>query len=111
MVERSPASTGGTRPARQGALPASESHQHTARIALHGRSQLPGWLWGLMGCLTVLGIGFAALFVFMKPIAAPVTPAAAIIVTPPVEPAAPPAPLAPPAPGIQVEPMAAPAVR
>jgi hypothetical protein len=107
MVERPPASSGGTRPARPGALPASESHQHTARIALHGRSQLPGWLWGVMGCLTVLGIGFAALFVIMKPADAPTTPPTAIMAAP-VAPSAPAAAPAPRAPGIQVEQMAAP---
>jgi hypothetical protein len=103
MVDRPAASSGGARPARPGALPATESHQHTARIAV--RSQLPGWLWGVMGCLTVLGVGFAALFVLMGPGAGPATPAA-VITAAPSAPAAAPAPAKPA--GIQVEPMAAP---
>jgi hypothetical protein len=47
-------------------------------------SELPGWFWGLLGCLSVLGVGSAVLFFVFKPaggvaapanLAAPATPA------------------------------------
>ncbi|SRR6266540_4289220 len=107
MVERPPASApGATRPPRSGALPSTETEHHTARIAVQRGGALPGWLWGMLGCLTVLGIGFAVLFMVMKPGAAPPIPAATTVVAP--VPTPPPPAAGARAPGIEVEPIAAP---
>ncbi|HLK91892.1 MAG TPA: hypothetical protein VKZ18_18515 [Polyangia bacterium] len=38
---------------------------NTARVVVH-KSSLPGWFWGVVGCLSVLGIGFAALLLVAK---------------------------------------------
>jgi hypothetical protein len=40
--------------------------ENTARVVMRG-SELPGWFWGLLGCLSVLGIGSAVLFLIFKP--------------------------------------------
>jgi len=57
--------------------------ENTARVAMRG-SELPGWFWGLLGCLSVLGLGSAVLFFVFKPagglagpanVAAPAAPA------------------------------------
>src|ERR1700689_5292307 len=57
--------------------------ENTARVAMRG-SELPGWFWGLLGCLSVLGVGSAVLFFVFKPagglagpanLAAPAAPA------------------------------------
>ena len=83
MVERPPASApGATRLARQGALPSGETDQHTARIPLQPGRGVPGWLWGMLGCLTVLGVGFAVLFVVMKPGAEPTAAGSAALAAP-----------------------------
>ena len=51
----------------------------TARVAVHAppRSPLPAWFWGALGCLSVLIIGFAVLFVVTKPGAEEAAPVAA----------------------------------
>jgi hypothetical protein len=40
--------------------------ENTARVAMGG-NELPGWFWGLLGCLSVLGVGSAVLFLIFKP--------------------------------------------
>ena len=34
--------------------------ENTARVVMH-KSALPGWFWGMLGCLSVLGVGFGVL--------------------------------------------------
>jgi hypothetical protein len=42
-------------------------HQDTARISLHGgRGELPGWFWGVLGCLSVLAVGLSVLFLLVR---------------------------------------------
>ncbi len=52
-------------PNRQQAAPvpnrARSGDGNTARVVVGHKSTLPGWFWGMLGCLSVLGIGFAAL--------------------------------------------------
>jgi hypothetical protein len=100
--------------------PQSQVRHSTARVAVTEppRFELPGWFWGALGCLSVLVIGFAVLFVVTKPGAEQAAPAAfsAPVAAPPsaqaaaVRPA--PARPAPGAPargaGIHVEQIAAP---
>src|SRR6188472_3133149 len=92
----------------------------TARVAIHEppRSPLPAWFWGALGCLSVLIIGFAVLFVVTKPGAEEAAPIAASAPAP--APAPPQTTVAAPAParpapgaharggGIHVEQIAAP---
>jgi hypothetical protein len=40
--------------------------ENAARVAMRG-NELPGWFWGLLGCLSVLGVGSAVLFLIFKP--------------------------------------------
>jgi hypothetical protein len=39
--------------------------ENTARVVMH-KSALPGWFWGMLGCLSVLGVGFAVLIVVAR---------------------------------------------
>jgi hypothetical protein len=39
--------------------------ENTARVVMH-RSVLPGWFWGMLGCLSVLGAGFGVLIVVAR---------------------------------------------
>jgi pyruvate dehydrogenase E2 component (dihydrolipoamide acetyltransferase) len=119
MAERPRASAAGrSQPASS--PPAAQRHS-TARVApTQGvrRTELPGWFWGALGCLTVLVVGLSVVFVLGQSGAAP-TPAAAAtqrVETAPVPAAAAPAAPAqaaeaqkPGAPSIHIEPMAAPA--
>jgi hypothetical protein len=125
MAERTRATaSGGSRPAPAGAQASGRRHS-TARVSTtHGahsaadgarRSELPGWFWGALGCLSVLVVGLSVVFFLGQNGVAPgPTPAAAAVAPGAVAPAAPaaatPAPEAqrPPAPGIHVEPMAQP---
>jgi hypothetical protein len=71
------------------------------------RAELPSWFWGVLGCLTVLGLGFTVMFFAIK------SPSGTTAAIPPtvVAPTAPSAPLPVPAlrpPGIQVEQLASP---
>ena len=67
--------------------------EDTARVVMH-KSALPGWFWGMLGCLTVLGVGFGALIVVARsgllgggPVG-PATAAAATVAAPPPPPPA-----------------------
>jgi hypothetical protein len=72
---------------------------HAASLAVP-RGELPGWFWGLLGCLSVLGVGFTVLFFIVEP---PGGPSAL-----PSTAAATSAPLDPPASGPQIVPMTPP---
>src|SRR4051812_838254 len=43
----------------------ADAPEDTARVVMH-KSALPGWFWGMLGCLTVLGVGFGALIVVAR---------------------------------------------
>ena len=67
MAERPTASPSGRRQPARAAQPSIEQNTDTARINLHGgRGAVPGWFWALLGCLSVLGVGLAGLFVVVK---------------------------------------------
>ena len=120
MAERPRATASGrSRPAPAAQAPAGR--HSTARVATTQgvrRSELPGWFWGALGCLTVLVVGLTIVFVMGQPgvASAPTSDMVpAVIPTPPAQAAAAPgaASRAPEAQraraaGIQVEPMAAP---
>jgi hypothetical protein len=79
------------------------------------RSELPGWFWGALGCLTVLVVGLSIVFLMGQASPAPTPPAATVktvetIVAPPVGRPGPGAAVDPAAraPAIKIEPMAAP---
>jgi hypothetical protein len=79
------------------------------------RSELPGWFWGALGCLTVLVVGLSIVFLMGQAGPAPTPPAAAVktvetVVAPPVGRPGPGAAADPVAhaPSIKIEPMAAP---
>jgi hypothetical protein len=64
-------------------------------------SELPGWFWGALGCLSVLLVGFVGLFVLgrsgkLGPLLGEGSPLAAVVQAPPA-----------PAPGVEVAPIAA----
>jgi len=66
-------------------------------------SELPGWFWGALGCLSVLLVGFVGLFVLgrsgkLGPLLGEGSPLAAVVQAP-----------AAPAPSVEVAPIAAPA--
>ena len=75
--------TGSAPRQRQAPAPSTQPQPHvrhsTARVAVHEppRSPLPGWFWGALGCLSVLSIGLAVLFVATKPGAEEAAPVAA----------------------------------
>jgi type IV secretory pathway VirB10-like protein len=92
------------------AVPSESSlnpRENTARVSMRG-NELPGWFWGVLGCLSVLGIGFAVLFLLVKAPTGATPPAPSLAAT------------APPADGarasarrgpqIDIEPMAPPAL-
>ena len=119
MAERPRAAVSGkSRPAPTSPAPAAARHS-TARVATtQGRaSELPGWFWTALGCMTVLVVGLTVVFFVFQPSAAPTAPGEAAAaplpaaVTTTVVPSAPPraaeAPH-PPAQGIRVERMATP---
>jgi len=125
MAERPRATASGkSQPAPAARAPAAQTRaarQSTARVATTQgvrRSELPGWFWGALGCLTVLVVGLTIVFVMGQPggASAPsgdIVPA--VIPTQPAQAAAAPgaAARAPEAQraragGIRVEPMAAP---
>ena len=125
MAERPRATASGrSQPAPAAQAPAAQARaarQSTARVATTQgvrRSELPGWFWGALGCLTVLVVGLTIVFVMGQPGAAS-APTGDMV--PAVIPTSPdrrrPRPAQPPAPrrrsvraraGIHVEPMAAP---
>jgi hypothetical protein len=95
--------------------PARHSTARVATTHQPARGELPGWFWVALGCLSVLSVGFAVLFVVVKPsgdaaAAAVAPPPAAAVAPATTAAAAAPAPAAPPTRGggIHVEQMAAP---
>ena len=122
MVERPRATASGrSRPAH--AAPPEAARQSTlatARVATtEGRrqSELPGWFWTALGCMTVLVVGLTVVFFVFQPSGAPTAagagaplPAAATTaIAPSSAPAAAPDVQRPPQPqGIRVERMAPP---
>jgi hypothetical protein len=77
--------------------------ENTARVVMRG-SELPGWFWGLLGCLTVLGLGSAVLFLIFKPPGGLAPPAPSVVTTAAPADRAP----VPRGPQIDIEPMAPP---
>src|SRR5215212_828824 len=65
MADRPRATASGrSRPAPAAQAPAAR--QTTARVATTQglrRSELPGWFWGALGCLTVLVVGLTVVFI------------------------------------------------
>jgi len=105
MAQRPPASISAS---PQPAAPLYPARENTARVAMRG-NVLPGWFWGLLGCLSVLGVGMAGLLFFTHG----VVTAGQVAAAPSPAPAAPPAlgmAAGPPQarPGIDIEPMAPP---
>jgi hypothetical protein len=47
------------------AAPRASAPEDTARVVMH-KSALPGWFWGMLGCLSVLGVGFGALILVAR---------------------------------------------
>ena len=43
----------------------TDGRENTARVVMH-KSTLPGWFWGMLGCLSVLGVGFVVLIFVAK---------------------------------------------
>jgi len=43
----------------------ADAPEDTARVVMQ-KSALPGWFWGMLGCLTVLGAGFGVLIVVAR---------------------------------------------
>jgi hypothetical protein len=119
MAERPRAApSGGSRlqpPPAQTPRPAAR--HSTARVSTTQgvrRTELPGWFWGALGCLTVLVVGLSIVFLMGQGGSPPPPPAAVVktvetAVPPPARPgpgtAADPAARAP---AIKIEPMAAP---
>src|SRR5215471_20255312 len=68
--------------------PAAPARHSTARVATTAgvrRSDLPGWFWGALGCMTVLVIGLTVVFFMSQPggfLAAPASGPAAAAVAP-----------------------------
>ena len=47
------------------AAPRASAPEDTARVVMH-KSALPGWFWGMLGCLSVLGVGFGVLILVAR---------------------------------------------
>jgi hypothetical protein len=43
----------------------TDGRENTARVVMH-KSTLPGWFWGMLGCFSVLGVGFVVLIFVAK---------------------------------------------
>jgi len=43
----------------------ADAHDNTARGVIH-KGALPAWFWGMIGCLSVLGVGFGILIVVAR---------------------------------------------
>jgi hypothetical protein len=44
----------------------ADAPEDTARVMMHKSGALPGWFWGMLGCLSVLGAGFGVLIVVAR---------------------------------------------
>ena len=107
VLRQNPADLSGVRPRRDSVV----GMRLTPPPRAAGGGELPNWLWGVLGCLTVLLIGFAGLFFLGRtgklgpllgeaaslvgaPATAPAPPPAPAPAAPAAEPAAPSAPVA-----------------
>jgi len=43
----------------------ADARENAARLVMH-QSALPGWFWGMLGCLSVLGVGFGILIIVAR---------------------------------------------
>jgi hypothetical protein len=105
VVRRNPAELSGVRPRRDSVI--------GMRVTPPPRttnSELPSWFWGVLGCLSVLLVGFAGLFFLGRSgKLGPLLGDAVAMVTPAEAPAPPPAPSPVAAPSEPAAPVAAPA--
>jgi hypothetical protein len=112
VLRQNPAELSGVRPRRDSVV----GMRLTPPPRATGGGELPNWLWGVLGCLTVLLIGFAGLFFLGRTgkLGPLLGEAASLVGAPATTPAAPPAPAPaaapePPAPAIVAKEPEAPA--
>ncbi len=101
--QQTASASGGQSPSGASSESSPNPRENTARVVMRN-NELPGWFWGLLGCLSVLGVGSAVLFFIFKPTGGAVAPAPSLAAT------AAPAAGAPAGRGAQIdiEPMAPP---
>jgi hypothetical protein len=105
VLRQNPADLSGVRPRRDSVV----GMRLTPPPRATGGGELPNWLWGVLGCLTVLLVGFAGLFFLGRTgkLAPLLGEAASLLGAPPAAPAAPPEPAPAAAPAAPAEPAAA----
>jgi hypothetical protein len=95
--------------------PPPAARHSTARVSTTQgvrRSELPGWFWGALGCLTVLVVGLSVVFAMGQAGPAPTPPAATARTVEAPAPAPAPAPAGRPGPGAVADEAArAPAIK
>jgi hypothetical protein len=72
--------SGGQSPPGASSESSANPRENTARVVMRN-NELPGWFWGLLGCLSVLGVGSAVLFFIFKPTVGAVAPAPSLAAT------------------------------